>query len=150
MSLARPVRQIWRRRVGFALGVVVVIWLPFEDAGPTSALLLSLLAGLWAGLKLAPEIAAPDCRRIWLAYPLTAIFCGLLVPGIAAFLMVFKSGLHGHGFPDFSIGQLTRTLSQAPLTAGGALLIGLGLALWRWAGCQENADPEHNIRSANG
>ena len=53
---------------------------------------------------------------------LTSALLGFAVPVFAVFLMVFKGGLHAHGFPDFLPAQILAVLRSAPWFAlGGAL-----------------------------
>jgi hypothetical protein len=68
--------------------------------------------------------------RSWLLYPLAGLLSGLAVTPLALLLMAFKSGVHGHGLPDFTPNQVTLVLLSTPAWAAAGLLVGLGIALW--------------------
>jgi hypothetical protein len=52
---------------------------------------------------------------------------------VAIFLMALKSGIHGHGTPDFTVAQMQEILLRTPFFAISGLLVGLGSGFWRFA-----------------
>lgn len=58
------------------------------------------------------------------------LLAGLGVAPLAAGLMVFKNGLHAHGFPDFPAGEIAAVLGKTPLWGVSGLFVGVGMALW--------------------
>jgi hypothetical protein len=111
-------------RFGFiALWIASLLWLPVEDPGPLNARILAALACLLLAAR-----GSLRFRRLtlpaWAGLGLTA---GLLINPIAAGLMIIKSGLHGHGAPDFDFAVLAAVLADTPIYGLGGLLIGSGL-----------------------
>lgn len=111
------------RLAGLVWGAVFLLWLPVEDVTPSAALALAGGAAVWGvarwGRGLAPG-------RWWLA----GLAAGLALAPLAAGLLVFKSGLHSHGFPDFGPRQLLGALAGTPAWGlGGALAGGVAAAL---------------------
>ena len=115
-------------RFGFlALWAAILLWLPLEDTGPLNPRILAILACLL--------LAARASLRIHRPAPLKSaglgLAAGLLVNPITAGLMIFKSGLHGHGAPDFSVATLANVLADTWVYGVGGLLIGAGLYYWK-------------------
>lgn len=118
-----------RRRVvrllTFVCGAALLIWLSLEDHNVSAPVL--------AGLALTAVLVA----NILLRWPLARIkrpaarFLGGLLAGAsigagtalaAAFLMLFKTGLHSHAAPDYPLTLILDTLAHAPIwTLAGAL-----------------------------
>lgn len=113
-------------------GLLVMVWLPFEDRNTNGVLFFALgFSGLLGGsLILRSKKSWPWCqawpRRCSVA--LSAL-SGLLVTPVAIFWMAFKNGLHGHTLPEFSLAQIRLVLYLTPVWLLAGLLIGLGLAL---------------------
>lgn len=129
----RKKAPLWFRLTALALGGLLLVWLPVEDSRPLEALLFgAALAGLVAVRILAAFPARPHTpTRSLLQDSLGGALAGLAAAPLAAFLMVFKSGLHAHPVPDFTPGQLLAVLKLAPIfaLAGGLLGTGLGIVL---------------------
>ena len=111
--------KVWQRRLGIIWVVALIIWLPIEDTQVWLSLVLALAACIWLGMRLLTTRAK---FRIWQANAYGAVL-GAGVPLIAISLMAFKSGLHGHGFPDFTARQVWSMWSAVPygLALGGLL-----------------------------
>jgi hypothetical protein len=110
-------------------------WLPLEDTTPISPLffaggviLLTAIAG-WL------RSAETPCVAIWTRYPASGMILGGALPLLAGFLMLFKNGLHGHGFPDFSSSDLVWIASKTPWTILAGSLTGLTASFTRWRTC---------------
>lgn len=118
------------RLLAMLLGAALLLWLPFEDTHERWVVLFALaVAGLAA---LAIWFRLPAAWRLTpIASTLVGLFGGLLVTPAALLLMAFKSGVHGHGRPDFTPQQVSRVLDLTPLWAAAGLLLGLGIALYR-------------------
>lgn len=122
------------RLVSIGLGIALFLWLPFEDVRLFWVSLfgaaLCLLAAVHVLVRLpAGSLRGPAWRPVWIL-TLAGAAAGLGTPLAALLLMAFKSGLHGHGFPDFTPRQVETTLLSAPLCVAGGLLVGLGAGLW--------------------
>jgi hypothetical protein len=111
-------------RFGFiAVWVSILLWLPLEDTGPLNARILAALACTLLAVRAFLRV---DRSTLVLSAGL-GLAAGLLVNPITAGLMVFKSGLHGHGAPDFSVATLAAVLADTPVYGIGGLLIGAGI-----------------------
>jgi hypothetical protein len=103
---------------GLALLALTLAWLPFEDLDIWATMALASLFGLWLFARL---VWHRDQAR---TSELLGMLCGALVPVTALGLMVFKSGLHAHGFSDFSFAQILDVLELTPATIGLGFLLG--------------------------
>lgn len=70
-------------------------------------------------------------RQIILRYGLVGMGAGLAVALLGIILMALKSGIHGHGTPDFTVAQLQEVMSRLPFFTISGLLIGLGSGFFR-------------------
>jgi hypothetical protein len=105
---------------GIALGFLFLVWAPVEDTDVIYAELLAAGVAAWVAVRYL-MIKSP--RRAIAAWGLA----GLSVAPISVALMSFKSGLHGHGFPDFTPAQAVHALVKTPYWSVAGLLAG-----WIW------------------
>lgn len=108
-----PLRLRWS---GLALGVLTLAWLPLEDTHTVYLTTLSLLWSAW----LAGWLAHRPKVRVWLrsgnwTNSLLGAAAGLFSAPVALSLVIFKAGLHAHGFVDFSLNQLIQLLIRTPI-----------------------------------
>lgn len=131
MSQPDPAPSTRRIRMLFLiLGGLLLVWLPLEDLSENWALLFALaLCALIASRVLSTATQA--ARGRWYTYPLAGILAGLAATPAALFLMAFKSGVHGHGRPDFTPDQVTAVLLRAPVWVISGLLLGSGIGIYR-------------------
>jgi hypothetical protein len=118
------------RLVALAIGVGVILWLPFEDTGVNGVLAFSvLICGWWAARSLlnAPISEGSLIRR----HVFFAALAGLGVSPLALLLMALKTGLHSHPSPDYSPEQLGAVLVSTPVWVLASVLLGVGSGLWR-------------------
>jgi hypothetical protein len=112
------------------LGIALILWLPIEDVNLNQVLFFAnALCAWWAArfwLDTSPQNPLFVRRHV-----LIGLVAGLAVTPVALFLMAFKSGLHGHGIPDFSGAQILGVLARFPVWIVAGLLLGLGVALAR-------------------
>lgn len=109
--------------------LLFLLWLPFEDTEIWFAALLALDLCIWLGLrgwpvwiKLESSPLALAASSAWLA----------AIPTLAIALMAFKSGLHGHGFADFTANQVGTIILAIPICFFfGGVLGGLARILGR-------------------
>jgi len=120
------------RLSGLILGVLVLVWLPFEDHSPLGA--ISLAAGIctWLAVR-ALWTTIPSSRQVWGRYALVGAVAGLGVAPLALLLMAMKTGLHAHTTPDYTAVQLQSTIERILIFGVSGLLVGLGGAVWRLA-----------------
>lgn len=109
---------LWLRWSGLALGTLTLAWLPLEDTQTAYLTIFSLIWSAWVAgwLSTRPKV------RTWLgsgswAFALLGALAGLLSAPVALSLVVFKAGIHSHGFLDFSNYQLSRLFSRTPIWA---------------------------------
>lgn len=121
-------RLLWMRWTAVAVGVALLIWLPFED---TSAVLPLFFSGLICLLAAVRLTWTPGRQARVQRYLLAGLSAGACLPLLAVVLMVFKSGVHAHPNPDFTPAQIGGILSRTPFFALGGLLMGLGVGLWQ-------------------
>lgn len=118
------------RTAGLLLGAAILLWLPFEDTGIRWVV---LFAGAISALLAAGVLQkrALSGWPSWMSHPLTGLLAGAAVTPIAFLLMALKSGVHGHGAPDFTPQQVTSLLNSTPLFGLAGGIIGLGTGLYR-------------------
>lgn len=101
-----------------------IAWLPFEDTEPWTALLLASTGSLWLGLRwLFLRWSFGPWRSL-----ATGALLGAGTPLIAITLMAIKSGLHAHGFADFTARQVWEVLNLIPIGAILGLVVGMGIS----------------------
>jgi hypothetical protein len=106
-----------QRSLGAAWMIVFLLWLPFEDTNVGMSAFLATALCAWLALRLSGKLRG----NLFLTTGL-----GAILPLLAIGLMAFKSGLHAHGFADFTLRQMYQVLSFTPVTAiTGFLLFAL-------------------------
>jgi hypothetical protein len=96
-----------------------MIWLPIEDTSTTYVIPLAIGVCAWLAVRAFLRIGLQLHYHI-----LIGALAGLAVAPLAAFLMIFKSGLHAHGFPDFTLEQLWAVLLTSPYWGSAGLILG--------------------------
>lgn len=121
MSVDRTMISRWGVRLaGIAIGFLFLFWVPLEDTDVVYAQLLGAGLAAWGAMWHLSGKAEVNGLVVWGA-------AGLLTTPLILLLMSFKSGLHQHGFPDFSPMQAARVVAQTPYWTLGGLAIG---GLW--------------------
>jgi hypothetical protein len=110
---------------GFLLGMVILFWLPVEDANLTAATILSA-AVCFLG------IIAIDLKRQFGSrkYSRAGLLGGLCIGPVSFLLMVFKIGFHNHSMPDFTFDQLLRLIKVVPIWGITGFLLGWCIHLY--------------------
>ena len=135
----RPRLPVWLRISFTFLGLFILLWLPVEDRSVVVVLLISgcvSTLGLLAFLNLhqqrwttAEESGGGKKKILWV--PLAGFLTGVTMTLAAVALMALKTGLHGHGAPDYSPEQVSLVLRAAPLWVCLGLIFGVLAAVWR-------------------
>ena len=116
---------LWLRWSGLGTGVLTLAWLPVED---TQTLYLTVLSLLWSAWTAGWFATRPRLEG-WLVgrwqFALLGAGAGLLTAPVALSLVLFKAGIHAHGFLDFSVFQLTGMLLRTPFWVVVGTLVGL-------------------------
>lgn len=118
------------RLVTLLFSVLVLMWLPFEDSQVEWVILLAFLLTLLAVAWFLWVYSRTHILTGWI-YPVIGLTAGCLVVIASLFLMVFKSGIHGHNAPDFTPDQIIHILRSLPAWILGGCLLGLGFGLWK-------------------
>jgi hypothetical protein len=123
-------KRLGLRISAFLLGILVLIWLPIEDQNVLLVVLISGGICTWAAAWILVKPVEGN-RQIILRHGLVGMGAGLAVAPLGIMLMALKSGIHGHGTPDFTVAQLQEVMSRLPFFTISGLLIGLGSGLYR-------------------
>jgi hypothetical protein len=121
--------RFWLRLIGLLLGCGILIWVGIEDLSELGVLVFSGAICSWTAARLLIT-TSPDNKQLILRYILVGAGAGLVVAPLAVILMAFKSGVHGHAVPDFTVDQMWTVLSRAPYFILGGLLMSLGIGIW--------------------
>lgn len=106
--------------------VAFLIWLPIEDTQIWASAALALTACIWLALRLRPD----DVNKLkWPQLLGSGALAGAAVPILTIILMAFKSGLHAHGFADFTVRQLWTIFNSIPFTIVIGLIVAVLLKL---------------------
>jgi hypothetical protein len=105
-------RQSIYRNWAIIWGILFLAWLPLEDQSAILPAILGLMASWIIAINFPDHLAAYKSLR-------GAIFGGLFIL-LAMLLMIFKSGLHAHGFPDFPLDSFLQLARLFP----GAVIAG--------------------------
>jgi hypothetical protein len=131
VNAASASKRTWLQRAGWlGLGAATFVWLVTEGRSLTIPL---LLAGFWILGLIAKS------GRHWVARAdpgwwtgvragLMGLALGAMVPFGALVLILSKTSLHAHPFPDFSVDDVTTVVSTAWVWALGGMLLGLASA----------------------
>lgn len=123
-EIPHPMMNRILRYAAIFLALLFFIGLPREDASMGSVIFYAALWATWLALRVfVIQVPSLPARQSFLRGTLIAG----AVPLFAVCLLLFKSGLHAHGFPEYSAQQLITLLWQTPWWAlGGAV----GAGLW--------------------
>ncbi len=108
------------RNSGLLLLAAFLFWLPFEDTEVYVPLGLAIWVGLWAleSLHYLRREKGQDLQVIR-----DGLMVGILIPVTAAGFMVFKTGVHAHGFSEYSARQFIFVFSILPFSLVGGLVL---------------------------
>lgn len=127
---------LWLRGAGLLLGAILLFWLPIEDTSTRTPMLLATLVVILLAAYQIQRFAASPCRQLWVRHTLLGGLGGVGIPVLAAGLMILKSGIHSHGFPDYPLSQFFDVLSWSPTMLAAGVLLGLGAGAFRWWQCR--------------
>ena len=120
----------WLRLIALGLAVAVLFWLPIEDIDLRLVLVFSSAICTWWAARFLVNYP-PEKHNFIIRHIIISTLAGAAVAPLAVLLMVFKSGLHGHGTPDFSFEQIRQVFWQSPLWILAGLLLGAGIGTAR-------------------
>ena len=125
------IQRLGLRISGLLLGIAVMIWLPIEEHNVLGVVIISAVICIWAAFWVLVKPVKSD-QRVILRHSLVGTGAGLAIAPVAILLMALKSGIHGHGTPDFTVAQMQQILYRTPFFALSGLLVGLGSGVWRF------------------
>jgi len=112
------------RTAAFVWMLAFLLWLPFEDTQIWVTAVLAVAGVGWLVFRRHPW----DVTSGW-GSALEGGLLGAAAPLFTIFLMAFKSGVHGHGFSDFSARQVWGLWSALPISLSLGLILGLGIKI---------------------
>ena len=124
--------KIWLRISGLILGIGVLVWLPVEERSELGVLVISGAICTWSAIWSLIKLVLDD-KQLIMRHILVGTGAGLILAPLAILLMALKSGIHGHGTPDFTVSQMQDILSRIPYFVLSGFLVGVGSGLWRLA-----------------
>ncbi|MDX1436311.1 MAG: hypothetical protein R3335_05850 [Anaerolineales bacterium] len=140
VALKRRGAPNWLRLISILLGIGVITWLTVEDPDARNPLIAGALISLTGGMHVFHRLDGTPCHRVLLRYGGAGLLLGLSAPLLASILMLFKSGLHGHGFPEYIFQDYVTTYRLLPLFGAVGLVAGIALGTWRWVRCQQTGE----------
>jgi hypothetical protein len=123
-----PARRL--RLLAILLGIILLLWVSFEDQSVTWVILFASAICMLAAAWLLAPFPRPPSGKGWLVYPLAGLLGGLATAPLALLLMAIKTGVHGYVVPDYTPAQMGAVLISFPVWAGAGVIIGLGAGLW--------------------
>lgn len=104
----------------FILGLVIglLVWLPLEDQ--------SILMPVLLALPVAGSVGRLFSQRFHWNYILGGAITGLVVAPTTLLWMAFKTGVHGHGTPDYTAFQIVTVIYSTPAWLLAGCLFGWG------------------------
>lgn len=127
-----PRYRSWLRLLAIGYGLALWFWLQLEDNTVVPVTLfglgMTLLASLFWLLRQFGGQLIPR-RYIVVGGGLVGALVGLGTAVATALLMLLKTGLHGHLYPDYPPGLIIALLERAPVWVLAGGLAGVGVAL---------------------
>jgi len=114
----------WLTLSGFALLILSLSWLRLEDTDEKWVLVNAAAVTIWlATLHIVrlPPATQESIPRL----ALVGVLAGLAIIPVTILLMALKTGLHGHGTPDFTIEQILSVTNRWYIWGSAGLLLGL-------------------------
>jgi len=132
MTSSAIVSRLWPRYLAIGMGVVILLWLPFEDENEKATIIIAL--GICA-LSLIQFLISRSSRSFKniLLHILAGGLAGAAITPVAMLLIAIKAGLHDHNFSEYSIHQITTIIEATPYFIAGGLLITSSSAIARFA-----------------
>lgn len=117
--------------ITLAYGIAAFLWLTPEDSIWLAAVFGTLGACVLAAHTVFKIAGGRDLpRRVW--FPGVIVLGGAIGAGatlVTAVLMLIKTSLHSHLFPDYPLTVLLGILARAPVWAAAGALAGFAIAL---------------------
>jgi hypothetical protein len=131
-DLQVPGGILWFRVSALLLGIGLLVWLAIEEQNVVSVLFFSGAICTWLAIRIL-FIPPTNSKQLLLRHVLVGIGAGLILAPLAILLMAIKTGIHGHGTPDFRVEQMQLVISRIFVFTLSGFLLGLGSGIWRLA-----------------
>ena len=122
--------QLWLRYLAIGVGVFILIWLPFEDTSEQSAIIIALIISVLLATQWLINLPVEHSKQL-LIHSIVGCLAGAATIFITILLIAFKSGLHNHGFAEYSKDQIINIFWLSPYFVISGFLLGLSSAIWR-------------------
>lgn len=142
-AYALPTRDRRARWIVILAAAGVFLWLSLEDTNVLPVVLIALgvallsaymsVTGRWGGRMIARS-------TLLIGAALVGAGVGAGTALIAALLMIWKTGMHAHPFPDYPAGLILDILRRAPVWSLAGALAALALALLKQ---EQSASPQN-------
>lgn len=132
MTLVLPRLKTKARFLMIGYGLILLIWMSLENRSTLTVSLLGTGAAIiYIGIWLINRYCDRELGfRLWFAgFVLSGTVIGAASALITGILMFFKSGWHGHLYPDYPPQMIGAMLSRMPLWSISGTLIGLFCAI---------------------
>jgi hypothetical protein len=133
MNLKLPKPDYRARFLLLGYGLVLFIWMSFEDNGTFTVSVLG--AGLATALILYQALERIGGKELSMRFFIPLLVgLGALIGAASSLatilLMFFKTAWHGHGFPDYPLELMRDMLFRLPAWAIAGGLLGIGLSFF--------------------
>jgi hypothetical protein len=127
------ISNLFKRALWFVIGVIVLIWIGYEDRTTIGPTLMGVLIAGGLSFPLYDRLARIRWtalqQRGWASF-LTGLTAGTLAMPIATLAMLVKVSIHSHMPPEFTSAQVLAVLGRTLIWASAGSLIGISAALW--------------------
>jgi hypothetical protein len=132
MALRIPPRPLWLSLVNLLFGIAVLLWLSIEDNG-----WIVTIYGALGSLLLVAHLMFKILQTRQTLTPRSALIVGFLVGAswgasaiiLTMLLMLMKTSLHGHLYPDYSFPLIFGMVARLPAWSVAGGLIGLATVM---------------------
>jgi hypothetical protein len=128
MRSSTAIPSHWKPYLAILLSIAILLWLPFEDNSESQALIFAVALSTLLTTRYLPQNNSNSTVRVFRHLAIGGL-AGAAVTPIALLLMVFKTGIHGHGISDYSTEQIVHVVLITPVWIIVGIIAGLGSAI---------------------
>lgn len=120
---------LWMRLLTISFAISLFFWLSVEDSTDNIVVLFSALICTWITTAILLRIKSKTTISYYY-YILAGFLAGAAITPVALLLMIFKTGLHSHSVPDYTIGHIISVIRKTPIWLISGIFIGTGIGMW--------------------